>query len=304
MATFIFNGNTYTKDTWVSYWVQNYQGDPFIRNQFANLFYDTNLFYGAEIDATGPARIMWERIGDWAIEQAKKKPGFTVDRTNLQSGISWALNPNTNKTLKADFGGYLKEQGSENQGVNTTEQQVSKADVIIELKKFAYNNGLTFTDAQYNFHANRIVGLGSGGKRDVRDANNDGQLSPAELLRDTSASQATLEGTKQMLREKYVLPKYLGFADEVKAGFDVRDIANDYIQMVGNALEIDPETLDLNDPLLAKALRPAGKKGQFDYISYGDFEKEVKKDKRWWNTSNAKEAASQTALQVQKMFGF
>jgi hypothetical protein len=287
-TTFTFDGKQYTKDTWVTYWVENYQGDPFIRNQFANLFYGTNIFYGADIDATGPARIMWERIGDWAIDQAKKKPGFTVDVKNIQTGIDWALS-SKNETLMADFGGYIsRAKNSSGGATSTVPAQLSKKDIILDLKKFAYDNGLVFTDAQYEYHANRIAGLQQNGKTATENTK---QLD-------------TLENTKQTLREKYVLPKYLGFADEVKAGFNVRDIANDYIQIVGKALEVDPETLDLNDPLLAKALKPAGKSGKFDYISYGDFEKEVKQDKRWWNTNNAKDTVSQTVLQIQKMFGF
>lgn len=84
----------------------------------------------------------------------------------------------------------------------------------------------------------------------------------------------------------------------------MRDIAQDYIQMVAQSLEIDPETIDLNDPLLSKALRPAGKNGKFDYISYGDFQTEVKKDKRWQYTNNAKEQITDLAGSIKQMFGF
>jgi hypothetical protein len=284
--TFTFQGNLYTKDQFVTYYVDNWENDPFIREDFINLFYATGIFYGVDLAATGPTRKMWERIGDWAVAQSKANNGkFVLTSANMNQGIQYALS-DKNKTILADFGAYV--QKAEDGPKDTTSQQLTKKDAIIQLRKFAYDNGLVLSDKSLDYHANRIVGLNQDGKTNATSV----------------GSMATLESTKQLLRDKYVLPKYQGYQDEIKAGFDLRDVANDYIQLVSQELELDPETLDLNDSLIQQALKPAKKQGgTFEYISYGDFQSAVRKDKRWQYTNNAKESLSTAATGIKRLFG-
>jgi hypothetical protein len=64
-------------------------------------------------------------------------------------------------------------------------------------------------------------------------------------------------------------------------------------------LEIDdPNSIDLNDPLLRSAISDKG-----DMNIY-DFKKTLKADSRWQYTENAKQEVSDVALQVLRDFGF
>jgi hypothetical protein len=284
---FTFNGVTYDATTWLTYFDNNVNTDPFIKTQFTNLLYQSGLFDTGGNLFSGAGREVWNQVGIWAASQGKAgkpyKLGTTQDAKNITRGITYAA---TNDSALANFGGYLKSSGNDKPDDNTGER-MSKKDIIINLRQFAFDNGIVISEKDLNTRANSIVGLG---------ANNTTLVKPTD----------TLENVKQFYRTKVIAPKYTQFADDIKGGTDVRDLANDYIAMISNELEIDPEKIDLaKDPLLGKALLGyAGKGGKKTYPNYTDFQTMVRQDKRWWNTNNAKDSISTTANSIKRMFGF
>ena len=81
-------------------------------------------------------------------------------------------------------------------------------------------------------------------------------------------------------------------------GYDLQDIYAPYRNQMANILELDPNTIDLNDATLRSAITDKGDMNLYD------FKKALKQDKRWQYTAGAKEEVSNAALGVLRDFGF
>jgi hypothetical protein len=109
----------------------------------------------------------------------------------------------------------------------------------------------------------------------------------------------------------------LGMPDNVKKllseGIDLETVFSPYKRTMAAILELNPETIDLNDPTLRMAMggdyskvtsTPGmGGVSRGEYTMY-DFEKALRKDYRWQYTDNAKREVSNVALKVLQDFGF
>lgn len=223
----------------------------------------------------GTTQTAWTDITTWAATEANaSNDGKKWDLGKHLSNAGGAIGQMPNAYLT--YGTVLAKPTVN----DTTGEKQTSENAFLELKKFAYDNGIIFKDSSLKDWAYKV------------GYNKDG-------------TAQTIDNVKQTLRDKYVLPKYAGFADEIKAGFNVRDIAHDYVQMVATSLEVDPNSLDLNDNLIQQALKPSkNKDGSFAYISYADFQNNVKKDKRWATTENAHATMSDMAAKIQNAFGF
>jgi len=67
---------------------------------------------------------------------------------------------------------------------------------------------------------------------------------------------------------------------------------------MASILEVNADTIDLNDPALRMAI---GKNGDMNLY---DFEKALRKDNRWQYTQNARQEVAGSVLQVLRDFGF
>jgi len=291
-GTFTFNGQTYDAETWLTYFDNNVNSDPFIKTQFTNLLYNSGYFDTGGNLFAGTGRELWNQVGLWAASKSKANKPFTLDVKNMPDGIKYGA---TNDMALANFGGYLKSAGgsSGTSTHDTTGEKLTRKDVIVALKQFAFANGITIADTDLEARASQITGVDSKGK-----------LVYGDKTTNTPKPTNTLESVKDYYRTKVIAPKYAQFADDIKGGSDVKDLAHDYISMISNALEIDPEKIDLaKDPLLAKALPPyAGK--DYKFPNYTDFQKMVRQDDRWQYTSNAKDTLTATAQSIKQIFGF
>jgi hypothetical protein len=81
-------------------------------------------------------------------------------------------------------------------------------------------------------------------------------------------------------------------------GYDLQDIYAPYRSQMASVLELDPNTIELNDPTLRSAITDKGDMNLYD------FKKMLKQDKRWQYTAGAKEEVSTAALGVIRDFGF
>jgi hypothetical protein len=97
--------------------------------------------------------------------------------------------------------------------------------------------------------------------------------------------------------------KYVGLADRIKSGETVREIAAPYIQSYGKLLEVNPENIDIDDPLLQRALQAKDAKGKPATQTVYDFEQTLRKDPRWRKTNNARDLMASTANAVLDSFG-
>lgn len=81
-------------------------------------------------------------------------------------------------------------------------------------------------------------------------------------------------------------------------GYDLQDIYAPYRNQMAAVLELDSNTIDLNDPTLRSAITDKGDMNLYD------FKKALKQDSRWQYTANAKEEVSNAALGILRDFGF
>lgn len=144
---------------------------------------------------------------------------------------------------------------------------------FVQVKNFAAKNGIMLSDEAANEYATQIVA----GTLDENTVYN--------TIRESAAS---------------AFPQ---LADKIKAGIDVKTIADPYIQSMSNILEIPYTSIDLFDPKIRSALSFTLPDGKLGTKSIYDFEKDLRQDTRWQYTNNAKKAVSDSVLTVLKDFG-
>lgn len=108
----------------------------------------------------------------------------------------------------------------------------------------------------------------------------------------------SVETYKNIIRQtaKLGLPERVGAL--LDQGVDLDTIYSPYKNMMAAVLEVNPETIGLDDPTLRAAINQEGEMSLYDYQKY------LRKDSRWQYTNNARESVSSSVLQVLRDFGF
>lgn len=145
---------------------------------------------------------------------------------------------------------------------------------FVALKNFAADNGVRLSDSAASSYAKSIVT----GTIDENTAFN--------ALRESAAEA------------------FPALADKIKAGINLKTLADPYIQSMSSILEIPDSGIDLFDPKVRGALAYTLPDGKVGTRSIYDFEKELRKDPRWQYTNNARNEAASVATTVLKDFGF
>lgn len=85
--------------------------------------------------------------------------------------------------------------------------------------------------------------------------------------------------------------KYGGMKSYLDSGLTVRQVASNYLTEYGKLLEVNPDAVELDDPLVASALQGKidPKTGQPQMQTVSQFRQAVKQDKRWLYTQNARD---------------
>jgi hypothetical protein len=94
------------------------------------------------------------------------------------------------------------------------------------------------------------------------------------------------------------------FADQIKSGVTVKTLADPYMQQMANTLELNPQTINLQNPTIRQALQSVGQDGKPTQKPLWQFDNELKKDPRWLKTNNAENTLMATGHQVLKDMGF
>lgn len=92
--------------------------------------------------------------------------------------------------------------------------------------------------------------------------------------------------------------------DKILAGVSAKQLASGYITSMARTLDLNPESIDLNDPYLRKAMTAVDDKGNPVPMSIYDFEATLRKDPRYMNTKKASDDVASVGNQILKMFGF
>ena len=95
------------------------------------------------------------------------------------------------------------------------------------------------------------------------------------------------------------------FADRIRQGQNMEDIAAAYFEIYADTLELNPSEISLRDPYMREALQgvdPAT--GEPRAMGLWDFQKALRKDDRWQYTKQANTMADGLASDILSMFGF
>jgi hypothetical protein len=99
---------------------------------------------------------------------------------------------------------------------------------------------------------------------------------------------------------------YPQYAQRLKEnpGSTIRDLASPYINLMAKELELDPNTIQLDNVELDRALRPDGTAGKLPTVSLADFRIKLRNSPQWENTTAANESARTAATAIGRAFGY
>ena len=93
------------------------------------------------------------------------------------------------------------------------------------------------------------------------------------------------------------------YSEKIRQGMNVFDLASPYINTMAQELELDPNQITLNDQYIRSALGGMNDKGDFEPMGLWDFQKKLRQDPRWENTSRAQNEVTSVTGKVMQMFG-
>lgn len=111
-----------------------------------------------------------------------------------------------------------------------------------------------------------------------------------------------IETYKQYVKDQ-AKSKFPTLVAQLDQGFTVRQLASPYIQTMSNILEIDPNTIGLNDVYVNQALTGLDAEGKPSTKPLWQFEQDLRKDPRWNFTKNAQDSLMNTTRKVLQDFG-
>ena len=149
----------------------------------------------------------------------------------------------------------------------------SAAEQLSTLKELAGSFGMQYDEGWYNTAATNVLT----GKDDI-------------------------ETYKQYVKDQ-AKSKFPTLSAQLDQGFTVRQLASPYIQTMSNILEIDANTIGLNDVYVNQALTGLNDKGEPSTKPLWQFEQDLRKDPRWNYTKNAQDSLMGTARKVLQDFG-
>lgn len=113
------------------------------------------------------------------------------------------------------------------------------------------------------------------------------------------AGRSTLEREEAKIRRD-AAARYKAFAEQIRAGQNVMDLAAPYIKSMATLWEIPETDVGLQNKYMSAAMR--GDEAGSKYPLW-KFENQLRSDPRWRRTNNAREGMMSTARQVAKDFG-
>lgn len=100
---------------------------------------------------------------------------------------------------------------------------------------------------------------------------------------------------------EYAQSKFAPYAEDIRGGKTVAEIARPIVDRVSNLLEVNPDALNFDDPLLKKALTEWGAENRA--YSLNEIENFARQDARWKTTDNAMESSVKLLNEIGETFG-
>lgn len=101
-------------------------------------------------------------------------------------------------------------------------------------------------------------------------------------------------------RAKSLVP---GYAEAIDAGSTVKEIADPYMQMMAQELQLPYASIKIDNPLIKSALNGLDSNGKPAGTSLGDFQTQLRNDPRWRKTADAQNGAASITRTVLRDMG-
>lgn len=124
------------------------------------------------------------------------------------------------------------------------------------------------------------------------------KTSVANVLTGKAAQETLSEKMKQDAKSRYP-----SLAPQIDAGYTVQSIASPYINSMSQILELNPETISINDPMIQRALVYIGPDGTPSQKPIWQMEQDARKDERWRYTQNAEKELMGTGINLLRKYG-
>lgn len=115
--------------------------------------------------------------------------------------------------------------------------------------------------------------------------------------------ETTLLQETDKFRENILVREYPEWADAIRAGAPVRDLAQSYISQMATMLEVDENTIDLQDTRLQSVLSGRDEKGNQKMLTLGEQRAYLGKLPEWKQTTQAKKKRAEAAEFILRKFG-
>jgi hypothetical protein len=184
--------------------------------------------------------------------------------TDLITSGKYEANPKASPII---LGNLAKEASVIKQG-SVTAKETAINSAVQKVQSFAKANGIVLSPEDATMYATRI---------------NNGE---------------SIDNIASVFRKIASVSQPKSIADLLNSGTDLSTIYQPYKSAMATILELTPNSIELTDPALSKAIS-----GDRTMTTY-EFQKELRKDPRWQYTNNARETVSSGLTQVLKDFGF
>lgn len=135
------------------------------------------------------------------------------------------------------------------------------------------------------------------------DLNKQIQTSMGASLTNSQVGDAGMADWLNKLKS-YAKSKFAPFADRIDKGETVFDIAQPYIDMYSQTLELNPHDVGLDDKFVQRWLQGKSEAGKPPAATaVWQAQQDLRKDPRWGFTNNARQSAAETATVIGKAFG-
>lgn len=126
----------------------------------------------------------------------------------------------------------------------------------------------------------------------------------AKYVMNITEGSQTIESAKDDLRRMYLMGQYPAWSDRIQQGFDPADIAGPYKERIAQFLEVDEDSIDLNDGLLQRGMQGVGQDGKPRVVPMYEFDRMIREDPRWDKTDNAYAMYARVGNDLLRTFGF
>ncbi len=113
---------------------------------------------------------------------------------------------------------------------------------------------------------------------------------------------ATTQDFQDQVREA-AISMFPAYAEQLKAGTNMNEIADPYMQMMSEELELPYQSLDLQNPLIKSALNGIDQGGTPGGQTLSQFQQQLRSDPRWKETQNAQSGVMEVGLSVLRDMG-